>query len=344
MQNFANIKLKKRGAVLPIFNNVANVFKRSSQDIYMPNTSSYLTPTWSAPANIKAYSTTRRGGFSGATAFASFNLGTYVGDDNAAVAKNRCKLQKDLALPFTPHWLNQQHGTNVNVIEESVLEGNMSGENGELAAVRTSVITINAASPSMQCASLSSLSTVPESTSSPLLLLPPADASCTDIPNQVCAVLTADCLPILLCNRQGTVVSALHAGWRGLAGGIVATTVTALTHMQVDARDLLAWLGPAIGKDAFEVGADVYRAFVDADDGNVDANADTATAFRHVATDKWMANIYLLAKIKLIRCGVLAANIYGGEFCTYHNKELFFSYRRDGGVTGRMATLISINN
>lgn len=152
-----------------------------------------------------------------------------------------------------------------------------------------------------------------------------ADASYTRAAGVVCAVMTADCLPILLCSRDGAAVAAVHAGWKGLAGGVVESVVAA-----VGDRDLLVWLGPAIGPDAFEVGDDVREAFVS-------RGAEFATGFRATADGKWLADIYQLARITLNRLDITA--IYGGGRCTYTQADDFFSYRRDR-ITGRMATLI----
>lgn len=157
--------------------------------------------------------------------------------------------------------------------------------------------------------------------------VPEADACVTTQANRVCAVLTADCLPVLLCDRDGTVVGAAHAGWRGLAAGVLEKTVAA---MEASPANLLAWLGPAIGPEAFEVGEEVRDIFV-ADD------PDAADAFRPVAQGKYLADIYHLARLRLARCGM--TQVYGGEFCTYRNEKRFFSYRREG-ITGRMASLI----
>jgi YfiH family protein len=159
---------------------------------------------------------------------------------------------------------------------------------------------------------------------------PEADASVSRQPNRVCAVLTADCLPVLFCDRAGTRVAAAHAGWRGLAAGVLEATVAAL---EVDPAEIMAWLGPAIGPDAFEVGGEVREAFVN-------SNAACATAFTVSSGDHWLADLYALARLQLAYCGVDA--VYGGGFCTYTNAEQFFSYRRDG-VTGRMASLVWLN-
>ena len=154
-----------------------------------------------------------------------------------------------------------------------------------------------------------------------------ADASFTRQSGTVCAVMTADCLPVLFCDHAGTVVAAAHAGWRGLAGGVLEATLAA---MAVPADQVLAWLGPAIGPSAFEVGDEVRAAFL------VDDPASAAAFVAH-APGKWLADIYALARRRLQRAGVHA--IHGGDVCTVTESERFFSYRRDG-ITGRMATLI----
>ena len=142
---------------------------------------------------------------------------------------------------------------------------------------------------------------------------------------------TADCLPVLLCDRAGTVVAAAHAGWRGLARGVLAATVNA---MDCPPANLMAWLGPAIGPDAFEIGPEVRVEFLDRDAGSADC-------FRAGAGDRWMADIYALARRQLAALGVTA--VYGGDRCTVSEPEWFFSYRRDGRHSGRMATLIGLS-
>ena len=157
-----------------------------------------------------------------------------------------------------------------------------------------------------------------------------ADASVTRQAGCVCAVLTADCLPVLFCDRAGRVVAAAHAGWRGLAQGVLEATVAA---MQVPPGEVLAWMGAAIGPHAFEVGDDVRLAFVT-------QHPEAAAAFvpdPSGVPGKWLADIYQLARIRLNRVGVHA--IYGGGRCTFNEADRFYSYRRDG-VTGRMASLI----
>ena len=157
---------------------------------------------------------------------------------------------------------------------------------------------------------------------------PDADASFTIEPGVVCAVQAADCLPVLLCDQAGTVVAAAHAGWRGLAGGVLEQTVAALP---VPPQTLLAWLGPAIGPEAFEVGEEVREAFVAAD-------PEAVRAFRPgVLAGKHYADLFALARLRLARAGV--QRIHGGGLSTHADPARFYSYRRDG-VTGRMAALI----
>ncbi len=154
-----------------------------------------------------------------------------------------------------------------------------------------------------------------------------ADAVYTRRANTVCAVLTADCLPVLLCDDGGSVVAAAHAGWRGLAGGVVEAAVGA---MNVTPARLLAWLGPAIGPLAFEVGSEVRAAFLAHD-------AVATAAFTAGQNGKWLADLYALARLRLAKLGV--TRVFGGGECTYSDVQRWYSYRRDG-ATGRMATLI----
>ena len=156
---------------------------------------------------------------------------------------------------------------------------------------------------------------------------PIADAAVTRTPGVVLAVQSADCLPVLLADREGAAIAIAHAGWRGLAAGVVDNAVRALA---IAPGRVVAWLGPAIGPDAFEVGADVRDAFVAAD-----ASADTA--FRPTSHGKWLADLAALARQRLARCGV--HDVHGGGVCTWSTPARFFSYRRDG-ETGRMAALL----
>jgi YfiH family protein len=146
----------------------------------------------------------------------------------------------------------------------------------------------------------------------------------------VCAVLTADCLPVLFAERHGRAVGIANAGWRGLAAGILEATVAALRDLDAPAGDLVAWLGPGIGPDAFEVGGEVRAAFCDRDQG-------AAACFVPHGERKWLADLYGLARRRLAAAGV--AQVSGGGYCTSTDASRFFSYRRDR-ATGRMAALI----
>ena len=153
-----------------------------------------------------------------------------------------------------------------------------------------------------------------------------ADAVYSNLPGQVCAVMTADCLPVLFCSQAGDEVAAAHAGWRGLCNGVLEQILAAFA---AEPGRISAWLGPAIGPQQFEVGAEVRAAFIAVDDA-------AAAAFTPLG-DKFLADIYLLARQRLQRAGIHA--IYGGDRCTVSEISHFFSYRRDG-ITGRLASLI----
>ncbi|MGN6319707.1 peptidoglycan editing factor PgeF [Trinickia sp.] len=168
-----------------------------------------------------------------------------------------------------------------------------------------------------------------------------ADASVTSTPGVACLVMVADCLPVLLCDDEGRAVGAAHAGWRGLVSGIVEKTALRVAALAGRPTETLhAYLGPAIGPKAFEVGEDVRAAFLAA--AEPDERIATARAFvaRERAPGKHWADLYALARVRLARHGV--TRVTGGDFCTATDRERFFSYRRDG-VTGRMAALIWLN-
>jgi polyphenol oxidase len=152
-----------------------------------------------------------------------------------------------------------------------------------------------------------------------------ADASYTDQSGVVCAVMTADCLPLLGCSIDGSEIAAIHAGWRGLLDGVIDNTIAAMQN-----KDLLVWLGPAIGPDRFEVDDEVRAAYMA-------KSAEYASAFKRQSDTKWLADIYQLARINLTFLGI--TKVFGGDFCTVTDEKQFYSYRRDQ-VTGRMATLI----
>lgn len=216
----------------------------------------------------------------------SLNLGTHVGDDPAAVAENRRRLRAALALPAEPLWLDQVHGATVH----------------------------EPSAPSQAD---------PRSSDAPR---PRADAVVVRAPGQVCAIQVADCLPVIFAARDGTAVAAAHAGWRGLAGGVLEATVRSLGR---PGRELLAWLGPAIGPAHFEVGDEVRAAFTAHD-------PQAASAFAANARGRWQCDLYALARQRLARLGIDAVS--GGGWCTCADATRFFSFRRDGRC-GRMAAL-----
>ncbi|QWE21494.1 peptidoglycan editing factor PgeF [Polynucleobacter sp. AP-Kolm-20A-A1] len=162
-----------------------------------------------------------------------------------------------------------------------------------------------------------------------------ADAAVSNIPGEVLTILTADCLPILFASKDGAVIGAAHAGWRGLSAGVIENTVADMRKLssQLLAKDIVTWLGPAIGPDSFEVGEDVVRAFEGLD------IPMSVSAFSPIAgkSGKYLANIYQLARARLSALGVHA--IFGGDRCTVKEEKEFFSYRRDG-KTGRFASFI----
>lgn len=155
-----------------------------------------------------------------------------------------------------------------------------------------------------------------------------ADASCTETPNIICVTLTADCLPVLLCNQQGTEVAAIHAGWKGLAAGVIEATID---RMNSKPHTLMAWLGPAISQKNFEVGPEVLEIFINSHPEHQQAFIPSKTS------GFYRCDLYLIARQKLKALGV--TEVYGGEHCTYEEEDLFYSFRRDG-ITGRMASLI----
>lgn len=239
-----------------------------------------IIPEWPAPHWIKAYATTRTGGFSHAS-YNSLNLATHVGDNQDDVSKNRQLLKKNLHLKKPITWLEQVHGNTA----------------------------ISADHPPSSLA---------------------ADAIYSKTTQTVCAVQTADCLPLLVCSSSSYCVAAIHAGWKGLSNGIIETTIDALA---LPPSDILVWLGPAIGPQAFIVGKEVFQSFLTKDRA-------AESAFQPIENNLWQANLYELAKQRLNKRGI--NSIYGGDYCTFSDKLRFFSYRRDH-ITGRMLSLIWIN-
>jgi len=236
-----------------------------------------LTPDWPAPANVKAFSSTRTGGISQAP-WSSLNLATHVDDNADHVKYNRQQLQQSLNLPTEPCWLQQTHSKHM---------------------VEACIEPMDAQ----------------------------ADGSYSRRVRQVCAVLTADCMPLLMCDEKGTQVAAIHAGWRGMASGILQQ---AIASFKAPANEILVWMGPAIGASAFAVGHDVYQAFCS-------RWPESSSAFTSAGNHKYHFDLYHQARLLLNSMGI--EQLSGGGFCTYTDSQRFFSYRRDG-TTGRMASLI----
>jgi YfiH family protein len=231
-----------------------------------------IIPDWPAPANVRAFITTRAGGYSKG-AFSSLNLGPHCGDDPLTVRRNRDELVSQL--PVEPPWLKQVHGKRV------ISYSRATAEETE------------------------------------------ADGLVSSSPGQVCAVLTADCLPVLFCNRSGSRVAAAHAGWRGLAQGVLQSTIR---EMNEAPEEIIAWLGPAIGPKNYEVGDEVRNAFP----------GEHERYFTNTG-DRWLLDLYGVARHLLSQLGI--TGIHGGRYCTFSDSERFFSYRRDG-ICGRMASVI----
>lgn len=271
----------------------------------------WITPDWPAPPQVKAAATLRTGGVSEGP-FASLNLGSHVGDDPAAVMENRRRVRAALALPTEPTWLNQVHG--IDVIDAGAYRRR---ENNSTSAAAS-------ADPASEMAGSNPQHSAADAP-------PMADASIALGAGAVCVVMTADCLPVLFCDTHGTRVGAAHAGWRGLAGGVLGATIKAL---DVPPSQLMAWLGPAIEQDAFEVGNEVREQFLQLDSSN-------AAAFKPNARGRWQADLYRLARNELARLGLTA--VYGGGLQCCADSKRFFSYRRESR-TGRMATFVWLDS
>lgn len=249
----------------------------------------WLTPDWPAPSSVRAVCTTRNGGIS-LHPYDSLNLGDHVGDDPAAVRRNREHFQQCLAA--RPVFLSQVHGVEVLALTGTQPDGMK------------------------------------------------ADACFTRQASLACTILVADCLPILITDRSGSFVAAAHAGWRGLAGDQGQGVLESLaTQVKVSGHEppsqWLAWIGPGIGPQAFEVGDEVRSAFVQQD-------AEAASCFQPTSSpSKWLADLAQLARRRLAKLGVV--DMFGNDgssaWCTVHNPSRFFSYRRDR-ICGRMAASI----
>ena len=274
----------------------------------------WLVPDWPAPANIHAASTMRTGGVSQGP-YASLNPAAHVSDDMGLVRQNRQIIREMLDLPSEPVWLEQIHSNRAVKAVNPLYSSLRKGDEG---------------------------------------IRQQADASYTNEAGIVCVVMTADCLPLLVCSADGAQVSAIHAGWRGLLAGVISNTVSAMHNLDNSfplkqepvllnnhginsqylkneaGKHLLVWLGPAIGPDCFEVGTEVRNAFLE-------KSTEFNTAFKKQNNNKWLADIYQMARIELAALGI--TEVYGGTHCTFTEHARFYSYRREA-QTGRMVTLI----
>ena len=260
----------------------------------------WLDADWPAPARVRAFTTLRHGLGVSVAPFDHFNLGNRVaadGDDPSSVDRNRALLVEHARLPAAPHWLRQVHGVEVCRIDDLpplplAIEGRGEGTR------------INE---------------------------PEADAAVTSTPGSVLAILTADCLPVLFCADDGSEIAAAHAGWRGLAAGVLEATVAA---MRTPAERVLAWLGPAAGPQHYEIGIEVFDAFVSQDWA-------AGRAFTSTRPHHWRVDLYALARQRLGMAGLAPERIHGGGLCTIAEPQRFYSHRRDRR-SGRMASLIWI--
>ena len=278
--------------------------------------SAIVVPDWPAPANIRAAVTTRLLPGNSLPPYESFNLGVRSGEDPETVQANRALLKRAFALPSAPHWLRQVHGTGVARFPADLVPGKQVRAAGDIGAREA---TNNAQADAQRHeADARSHAQQPEIE---------ADAAVTFEPGVVLAILSADCLPVLLCSEDGTKVGAAHAGWRGLCAGVVENCVA---QFRSPPQGLMAWLGPAIGAASYEVGDEVRDAFVS------QSNAASA-AFSPSRAGHWFCDLYTLARLRLRTAGV--ERTYAGGFDTVTDPR-FYSYRRDGSRSGRFATLI----
>jgi YfiH family protein len=269
------------------------------------NTSAILRADWPAPPGVQAFTTLRHGAGVSRPPFDHFNLGTRAGDEPDAVARNRAELIERFALPSEPRWLRQVHGV------DAVRFGAPAGA--------TPVASLSSPDPSVKRSRLTPLPRQQDE--------PEADAAVTSVPGVVLAILTADCLPVVFAADDGSEVGAAHAGWRGLSAGVLEATITT---MQTSADRIVAWLGPAAGSQAYEIGEEVFDAFVSRD-------PRAAIAFTATRSGHWRVDLYALAGQRLADAGV--TRVHGGGLCTISDPQRFFSHRRDQRG-GRMATMV----
>ncbi len=315
--------------------------------------SAILHTDWPAPRGVHALTTLRHGAGHSQPPFDGFNMGLRCGDDVAAVMANRQQLVGMMSLPSEPRWLRQVHGAGVvrfNALAPS--PATAGGEEGRLqttglrADARTQVLPAGGTGRggvaseygiSSQAKVKAPIAWSPARSDAIHSQTRPActgedaeseaDASVTSARGVVLAILTADCLPVVFATEDGNEIAAAHAGWRGLAGGVLEAAVAA---MGTSPAKIIAWLGPAAGPDAYEIGEEVFDAFMSRD-------VNSGTAFKPTRPGHWRVDLYALARMRLAGAGV--TRIFGGNSCTISNPQRFYSHRRDQR-TGRMATLI----
>ena len=274
---------------------------------------------WPVAGKIRAFTTMRHGMGSSLPPFDRFNLGNRYaadGDDPEAVERNRAELVERFELPSAPHWLRQVHGTEALRFSAPSLATAGAGWGGVVSSIGKSEGSQATSSQLPPAAARGGAEAVE----------PVADASVTSTHGVVLAILTADCLPVVFANEDGSEIGAAHAGWRGLAAGVLENTVAA---MRSPANRIVAWFGPAAGPQAYEIGGEVFDAFVSQDE-------NAASAFVATRPGHWRVDLYALARQRLAKLGI--TRVHGGDLCTISDTR-FYSHRRDAR-TGRMATLV----
>ena len=284
--------------------------------------SGMLQANWPTPPGVHAFTTLRSGPGVSAPPFDRFNLGSRCGDDPLTVEANRRALVEAYGLPAAPRWLRQVHGT--GVVRLTTHAGATSVAS---SPTRTTQTSAGGDLPEDAGESSRLTSLLPGLELSETDAEPEADAAVTSTPGVVLAILTADCLPVVFAAADGSEIAAAHAGWRGLAEGVLEATVAA---MHTPPAAVTAWLGPAAGPQAYEVGEAVFEAFVA-------PHPAAAHAFIATRRDHWHVDLYALARQRLLAAGV--HDIHGGGLCTISDRAAFYSHRRDQR-TGRMATVV----
>jgi len=296
----------------------------------------WLDADWPAPPSVRALTTLRHGLGGSVAPFDSFNLGNRnaaQGDDPATVERNRALLVEHARLPSAPRWLRQVHGVAVCRFDD-LLPLPFTGSSSSLTDRRSVnwATTERSSGRGLLGEAKPSLAAGGEGAPAAAAIgEPEADAAVTSTPGTVLAILTADCLPVLLCADDGSEIAAAHAGWRGLAAGVLEATVAA---MQTPADRVSAWFGPAAGPQHYEIGVEVYDAFVSQD-------WKAGRAFTSTRPQHWRVDLYELARQRLAGAGVDPSRIHGSGLCTIAEPQRFYSHRRDQR-TGRQASLVWI--